>query len=170
MQKSQSLTVQWWARDRVRPEKNNPRIIPEAAVEKVAASIKEFGWRQPIVIDAGGVILAGHTRLLAAERLGLERVPVHVASGLSRAQARAYRLADNRTHEEARWNLEALELELKELGATGFDLSLTGFDPIELPGEPPQFGAVAENEVKPLDRMIEVECPNCGHRFERRAK
>ncbi len=111
MPESQSLAVEWWPLDRVHPYEQNPRVIPDAAIEKVATSIRTFGWRQPIVVDDAGVILAGHTRFQAAKRLGLERVPVHVASGLSPEAARAYRLADNRTHDEARWNPEGLGFE-----------------------------------------------------------
>ena len=74
----------------------NPRRIPDAAVEAVAASIRQYGFRQPIVVDAAGVVIVGHTRLLAALKLELPTVPVHVAD-LTPAQARAYRLADNKT-------------------------------------------------------------------------
>jgi ParB-like chromosome segregation protein Spo0J len=80
--------------DSVRPYENNPRLN-DAAVDAVAASIKEFGFRQLIVVDEGGVIIVGHTRYKAALKLGLAEVPVHVAAGLSPAQAKAYRLADN---------------------------------------------------------------------------
>jgi ParB-like chromosome segregation protein Spo0J len=90
---SQSLTIEWWTLDRVRPYEHNPRVIPEAAIDKVAASINAFGWRQPLVVD-DGVLLAGHTRLQATMRLGLARVPIQ---GLSPEAARAFRLADNRT-------------------------------------------------------------------------
>jgi hypothetical protein len=110
--------------------------------------INAFGWRQPIVVDDDGVILAGHARFQAAMRLGLERVPVHVASGLGFEAARAYRLTDNRTHEEARWHPDMLNLELHELGATGFDLALTGFDPIEMSGEQTGFTPVGETKLK----------------------
>ncbi len=141
MPDSQSLAIEWWPLDRVRPYEQNPRVISEAAVDKVAASIKTFGWRQPIVIDEAGVIIAGHTRFQAAKGLGLECVPVHVASGLSPEAARAYRLADNRTHDEARWNTEGVGFEFAQLAAAGFDLALTGFDegelPVQFPGEQP---------------------------------
>jgi ParB-like chromosome segregation protein Spo0J len=80
----------------IRPYENNPRLN-DAAVDAVAASIREFGFRQPIVVDEDGVIIVGHTRFKAALKLGLETVPVHVAVGLSPAQAKAYRLADNQT-------------------------------------------------------------------------
>jgi ParB-like chromosome segregation protein Spo0J len=90
MPQSQTLKIESWSLDRIRPYEQNPRMIPDAAIAKVAASITAFGWRQLIVVDDDGVILAGHTRYQAAMRLGLERVPVHVASGLSLEAARAY--------------------------------------------------------------------------------
>jgi hypothetical protein len=80
----------------IRPYENNPRLN-EAAIDAVAASIKEFGFRQPIVADEEGVIIVGHTRYFAALKLGMTEVPVHVAVGLTPAQARAYRIADNQT-------------------------------------------------------------------------
>jgi ParB-like nuclease domain len=95
-------------------------------------SIKEFGWRQPIVVDREGVIVCGHTRLLAATKLGLDQVPVHVAENLSPAQVRAYRLMDNRSHEEAEWDMELLAPELEELRSFDMDLKLTGFNPHEI--------------------------------------
>lgn len=116
------------------------RVIPyarnsrrnEAAIAKVAASIKEYGFRQPIVVDEEMVIIAGHTRLQAAQQLGLTKVPVHTATGLTATQVKAYRLADNRTAQEAEWDDELLGLELGELAEQGFDLDLTGFDGDEL--------------------------------------
>src|ERR1700719_2000329 len=94
--------------DRPIPYAKNPRKIPQSAIDKVASSIKEFGWRQPIVVDAKGVVVVGHSRLLAARKLGVLEVPVHVAADLSEAQCRAYRIADNRAGEEARWDDELL--------------------------------------------------------------
>src|SRR5438552_2403112 len=117
--------------ERIIPYARNPRKNDEA-VAKVAASIKEFGWRQPIVVDEKMVVVAGHTRLLAARQLELESVPVHIAVGLSDAQIKAYRLADNRTHEDSEWDEELLGLELGELQDSNFDLKLTGFDQEEL--------------------------------------
>jgi DNA modification methylase len=117
--------------DQVHPYQGNPRRNKDA-VAKVAASIREFGFRQPIVVDADGVVIAGHTRLLAARELGLDSVPVHVAQGLTPAQVRAYRLADNRTNEEASWDEALLAEELRALEAVGFDLKLTAFEPVEL--------------------------------------
>ncbi len=125
------MQVQEIAIERVIPYARNPRRN-EAAVAKVAASIAEFGWRQPIVVDRNMVIVAGHTRLLAARRLGLETVPVHVAEGLTPAQARAYRLMDNRSAQDAAWDEELLALELKDLRIEDLDLALTGFDEDEI--------------------------------------
>ena len=116
---------------RVVPYARNPRRN-DMAVAKVAASIKEYGFRQPIVVDEEMVIIAGHTRLQAAQSLGLKKVPVHVATGLSQAQIKAYRLADNRTHEDAEWDEELLAIELGELNELGFDLDLTGFEALIL--------------------------------------
>lgn len=126
------MEIAWWPTAKPIPYARNARVCPEAAVAKVAASIAEFGWRQPIVVDEGGVILAGHTRLLAAQRLGLERVPIHVASGLTAAQAKAFRLMDNRSNQETSWDLELLPLELEELLALEIDPALTGFSSEEI--------------------------------------
>ena len=93
----------------------------------MADSIKEFGFRIPIVVDSNHVIICGHTRLLAAKKLGLVTVPVHVAVDLTPEQAKAYRIADNKTSEIAEWNFELLPIEIKELQDANFDLSLLGF-------------------------------------------
>src|SRR5713226_4430470 len=98
----------------IRPYENNPRVN-DAAVDAVAASLKAFGFRQPLVVDEQGVIIVGHTRYKAALKLGLKEVPVHVAVGLSPAQARAYRIADNQTATLSTWDNDKLPLELLEL-------------------------------------------------------
>ena len=115
----------------LRPYERNPRNN-DAAVDAVAASIKEFGWRQPIVVDADGVIICGHTRFKAALKLGLSEVPVHVATDLTPQQVRAYRLADNKLAELAEWNMELLPIELSELQTMDFNMELIGFDADEL--------------------------------------
>lgn len=136
--------------DTVTPFGNNPRQITPDAISKVAKSIDLYGFRSPIIVDDDRVILAGHTRLLAAQKLGLSEVPVHVASGLSKSKKRAYRLADNRAAEESRWDFPMLTEELGELMDEGFDLSDTLFDPSELanlfPDEPIE-GLTDEDEV-----------------------
>src|SRR5579864_8696642 len=109
------LQVHWWPIDRPIPYARNSRKIPERAIDKVAASIKEFGWRQSIVVDKEDVIICGHTRLLAAKKLGLTHVPVHVADNLTTAQVKAYRLMDNRAHDETSFDLDLLGPELEDL-------------------------------------------------------
>ena len=117
--------------DQVKPYPGNPRQNDEA-VDAVAASLKEFGFRQPIVVDADGVIIVGHTRYKAAQKLGLAQVPVHVATDLTPAQVKAYRIADNATNEIAEWNYELLPIELSALQEMHFDIGTLGFDEEEL--------------------------------------
>ena len=108
------MKIEMWPIGRVTPYENNPRINDDA-VDAVAASIREFGFRQPIVVDSEGVIIVGHTRYKAAQRLGLDRVPVHVATDLSPAQVKAYRIADNQTASIAEWDYQLLPIELSAL-------------------------------------------------------
>ena len=115
----------------IRPYPGNPRHN-DAAVDAVAASIREFGFRQPLVVDEAGVIIVGHTRYKAALKLGMTEVPVHVAVGLTPAQAKAYRLADNQTAQLSGWDDDKLPIELLALQEMGFDLNLTGFSADEL--------------------------------------
>src|SRR5579862_6197288 len=114
------------------PFARNARKIPQLAIDKVAASIQEFSFRQPIVVDKDGVIVCGHTRWLAAKQLGLEQVPVHVVENLTPAQVRAYRLLDNRSHEETTWDDDLLGLELLDLKGMDIDMDLTGFEMLEI--------------------------------------
>lgn len=99
----------------IRPYERNPRIIPQAAVDAVSKSIAAFGFRQPIVVDGDGVILAGHTRYKAAQQLGLDVVPVVWQTDITEIQARGYRIADNKTAEIAAWDRDALDAEVREL-------------------------------------------------------
>jgi len=115
----------------IKPYEKNPRINDDA-VDAVVASLREFGFRQPIVVDADGVIICGHTRWKAAQKLGLEKVPVHVAKDLTSEQIKAYRIADNQTASLAEWNYDLLPLELADLQAVNYDLGLLGFDAEEL--------------------------------------
>jgi len=123
------MQIESVALNKIIPYIRNPRKN-ENAIEKVASSIQEFGFRQPIVVDSKNVIIAGHTRFEAAKRLGLDVVPIHVADGLTEQQAKAYRIADNRVGQEAEWDYDLLKLELEELD----NPELTGFDEDELNG------------------------------------
>src|SRR5262249_15479251 len=117
--------------DSIRPYENNPRLN-DAGVDAVAASLREYGLAPPIVVDENGVIIVGHTRFKAALQLRMKEVPVHVAVGLTPAQARAYRIADNQTATLSSWDQDKLPLELIELQKLDFDLNLTGFSGDEL--------------------------------------
>lgn len=125
------MKVELVAIDQVIPYARNPRINAHA-IEKVAASIKEFGFRQPIVTDKEMVIVVGHVRYEAAKRLGLKKVPVHVATELKAEQIKAYRITDNRVGEESEWDKALLQLEITELNDAAFDADLLGFNAEEL--------------------------------------
>ncbi|HEY7154735.1 MAG TPA: DNA modification methylase [Gemmataceae bacterium] len=125
------MLVEMRSIDSIRPYENNPRLNDDG-VDAVAVSIREFGFRQPIVVDEQGVIIVGHTRYRAALKLALEMVPVHVAVGLTPAQAKAYRIADNQTATLSAWDDNKLVQELAQLREIDFDLALTGFSSEEL--------------------------------------
>lgn len=150
--------------DRIVPYARNPRKNT-AAVDKVAASLREFGFRQPIVVDSDMTVIAGHTRLLAAKKLGLIEVPVHIAEGLTETQIKAYRIADNRIGAEASWDADLLKLEMTDLHNFGMDVALTGFDAGELEKimydelNPEQFDSYGE------DIETNHECPKCGYKW-----
>lgn len=130
--------------DELTPYENNPRVN-EGAVEAVAESLKKFGWKQPLVVDRSGVIIVGHTRLKAAERLGWETAPVVIAEDLTEEEARAYRLADNKTAELADWNFQLLDEELA--GINEIDMAAFGFDLTE-PEDPED---IEEDDFNPDD-------------------
>lgn len=125
-------TVEHWPLDRLRPYDRNARTHSDGQVAQIAASIVEFGWTNPVLADGQGVVIAGHGRLAAAQRLGLDTVPVLVLDHLTEAQRRAYVLADNKLALNAGWDEELLAAELRALNGDGFDLGLTGFSDEEL--------------------------------------
>ena len=114
------------------PYARNARTHSDAQVAQIAASITEWGWTTPVLVDETGSIIAGHGRVMAARKLGLEDVPVMVASGWSEAQKKAYVLADNQLALNAGWDIDLLKIEIGDLDAEGFNLDLIGFDQIEL--------------------------------------
>lgn len=120
------MKIQQLSPDVLRPYPGNPRRRDDATLDAIARALTEFGWRQPIVVDRDLVVVVGHGRLAAAQRLGLTRVPVHVASDLSPAKVRAYRLADNALAERAEWDDEALVAELLGVRDAGLDPLLSG--------------------------------------------
>jgi hypothetical protein len=147
----------------IKPYKNNPRIN-DASVKGVAESIKQFGFKQPIVIDADNIIIAGHTRLKAAKELGLKKVPCVIASDLSPEQIKAYRILDNKLAEKSEWDIELLNLELKELADfdfTEFDIDFN--DSLENDTESKYTNAInippyEKSETKPnLEELYDIE-------------
>lgn len=152
----------------VRPYEDNPRRN-DGAVQAVAASLREFGWKQPIVVDADGTIVVGHTRYKAALALEMTHVPVVVASDLTPEQCAAYRLADNRVGELAEWDSELLAQELD--GLAGFDMEQFGFAPGQsLDGY--DIDSLFEDydgessDTNSEDKPKVVTCPHCGKTFE----
>src|ERR1035437_7565210 len=161
------MKIELWPIDKPIPYARNARKIPQAAIDNVSASLKQFGWRQPIVVDSERVVVAGHVRLLAAKQLGLEKVPVHVATDLTPGQIKAFRLMDNRSHQESGWDMELLAPEMAELQALNIDVSLTGFDAEEISkfldstgsdGKPPE-SFPEYDETIPTEHL----CPKCGY-------
>jgi hypothetical protein len=147
--------IELWTIDRLRPYERNPRTHSEAQVDQIAASMVEFGWTNPVLVDEQGGILAGHGRLLAARKLGLAEVPVIRFEHLSEAQKRAYLIADNQLALQAGWSEELLAQELAWLRDESFDLDLVGFDASELE----RLLALADGEAGSDDADDEVPEP-----------
>jgi ParB-like chromosome segregation protein Spo0J len=174
-----ATTAQWPA-DKVErrsvesliPYARNARTHSDAQIAQVAASIKEWGWTNPVLIDEAGGIIAGHGRVLAARKLKLQEVPCVVASGWSEAQKRAYVLADNQLAINAGWDNALLGGEVNDLHAEGFDISLLGFEPQML--EDLMYGAdFAPGSLDDQGKLDElapkmVTCPHCKASFDAR--
>jgi hypothetical protein len=124
--------VERWEISRLVPYARNSRTHSDEQIGQIAASIKEWGWTTPVLVDEAGSIIAGHGRTLAAQRLKMTEVPVMVAKGWSEAKKRAYIIADNKLALNAGWDNEMLAIEIGELGDHGFDLELTGFTDEEI--------------------------------------
>lgn len=140
--------------DKLKPYERNARTHSDAQVEKIAKSIKEFGFINPVLIDGNFGIIAGHGRVLGAKKLGMTEVPCIFVEDLTKAQKKAYILADNKLALDAGWDDEILKVELNELKDMNFDLSLTGFDDIEINGlEEPQ--EIVEDEAPEVDEDSE---------------
>jgi len=147
--------IEMWPLDRLRPYERNARTHSPEQVAQIVASIQEFGFTNPLLVDGSDGILAGHGRLAAAKDLGLAEVPVIVLDHLSAAQRRAYILADNQLALNAGWDMEMLSLELSELGDLGFDLSLLGFDDDQLAELVPEVKQLPPNEQGNPDEVLQ---------------
>ena len=130
------------------PYARNSRTHSDAQVAQIAASIREWGWTMPILVDEAGNVIAGHGRIMAAQKLGLVDVPCMTATGWSEAKRRAYVIADNKLALNSEWDNEALRMEINDLSDDGFDLTLTGFGAEEIAEF--QFDADAETDMPDL--------------------
>lgn len=128
----------------IKEYENNPRFN-DNAIDKVAESIREFGFKVPIIIDKNDVIIAGHTRFKAAQELGLEKVPCIIADDLSTEQVKAFRLADNKVSEYSTWDEDKLYIELMELQTMNFNVESFGFDIKEIPTTPTDWDFEGRN-------------------------
>jgi len=146
----------------LKPYKNNPRKN-DGAVEYVANSIREFGFKVPIIIDTNNEIIAGHTRLKAAQQIGLTEVPVIIADDLTEEQIKAFRLADNKTAEMSVWDYELLDNEMADI--LDIDMSDFGFIDTNLTDE--LIEEYFENDSKQEKEPTMITCPLCGGQFEK---
>jgi hypothetical protein len=156
LSKALPMLIEDWPTTNVRPYPNNPRVLRNAA-EKVAESIKAFGWRQPIVVDADGVIIAGHSRHAAAKLLKLKTVPVHIAKDLTPEQVRALRVADNKTATFSEWDDAKLAEELAEIMEGMGAVTITGFSQSEFDAIEMQARAAMEQFNGPANPPAQQE-------------
>lgn len=147
--------------DELIPYENNPRIN-ENAVDYVANSIKEFGFKNPIIIDKDNVIVAGHTRLKACEKLGIKKVPTIIADDLTEDQIKAFRIADNKVAEFSSWDIDKLNLELEDIE---IDMSDFGISPLEDINIDDFFEDAEEDNEEKEEEIEYITCPHCGEKF-----
>jgi ParB-like chromosome segregation protein Spo0J len=162
------LTFETWPIERCIGYARNPRKN-DHAVDKVAAAIKEFGFRVPIVAKSDGLIVDGHLRLKAAKKLGLTEVPVILADDMTEAQIKAFRLSVNKVAELAEWDMDLLKIEMQDLAGLDFDLGLIGFDADELADLFLDRMAAPETstkEINPDEYSLSHVCPKCGFEFD----
>jgi ParB-like chromosome segregation protein Spo0J len=157
--------------DALIPYANNSRTHDDAQIAQLAASIKEFGFRNPILVDGMGII-AGHGRLMAARKLGLKKIPTIDCSDMTETQKKAYIIADNKLALNSGWDNELLSLEISELDTNGFNLEVLGFNADELSSfiNGVNFDAATEDDQGKLDELEPkwINCPHCGKEFDAR--
>jgi len=161
--------VEHWPIDRLVPYAKNSRTHSEEQIAQIAASIKEWGFTTAVLVDEQGGIIAGHGRVLAARKLGMDTLPVMVAEGWSEPQKRAYIIADNKLALNADWDNELLALELGDLSNLGFDIDLIGFTAGEIAKltfeEKDLYPDSSTKEINPDDYNMGHQCPKCGFEF-----
>ena len=168
----EKLEVAYIATTDLIPYANNPRTHSDQQVAQVAASIQEFGFNNPILIDEHNGIIAGHGRLAAAQKLDLKLVPTIMLEGLTEAQRKAYVIADNKLTENGGWDNDLLAVEIERLAELEIDIDLTGFDAEELQviTQEVSFEPASEDEQGQLDQLDPkwIDCPHCGKEFDMR--
>ena len=165
------IEIQYKATEDLIPYARNSRTHSAEQVAQIAASIREFGWTNPVLIDGENGIIAGHGRVLAAHKLGETQVPTIELSHMSDTQKRAYIIADNKLALNAGWDDEMLALEIDDLKEAGFDLSFTGFSIDDINAlKTPDFDAASEDDQGKLDQLEPkwIACPHCGKEFDAR--
>lgn len=155
------MKIEYKSIDELIPYENNPRIN-ENAVDYVANSIKEFGFKNPIIIDKDNVIVAGHTRLKACEKLGIKKVPTIIADDLTEDQIKAFRIADNKVAEFSSWDIDKLNLELEDIE---IDMSDFGISPLEDINIDDFFEDAEEDNEEKEEEIEYITCPHCGEKF-----
>ncbi len=166
------LQHETWPIDKLIEYARNPRKN-DHAVDRVAAAIREFGFRVPVVAKSDGTVVDGHLRLKAAKKLGLTEVPVVLADDMTDLQIKAFRLSVNKIAELAEWDDELLAIELHELNAADFDMALIGFDASELSSAMNLDSLIEQDapessskEIDPDDYKMGCMCPKCGFEFD----
>ena len=166
------LQHETWPIDKLIEYARNPRKN-DHAVDRVAAAIREFGFRVPVVAKSDGTVVDGHLRLKAAKKLGLTEVPVVLADDMTDLQIKAFRLSVNKMAELAEWDDELLAIELHELNAADFDMALIGFDASELSSAMNLDSLIEQDapessskEIDPDDYKMGCICPKCGFEFD----
>lgn len=165
------IEIQYKATEDLIPYARNSRTHSAEQVAQIAASIREFGWTNPVLIDGENGIIAGHGRVLAAHKLGETQVPTIELSHMSDTQKRAYIIADNKLALNAGWDNDMLALEIDDLKEAGFDLSFTGFTIDDINAlKTPDFDAASEDDQGKLDQLDPkwIACPHCGKEFDAR--
>jgi ParB-like chromosome segregation protein Spo0J len=156
--------------DKLIPYVNNSRTHSDEQIAQIAASIKEFGWTNPILVDGENGIIAGHGRLMAARKLGYTEVPTIELKDLTETQRKAYIIADNRLALNAGWDNEILTIELNDLLADGFALEMLGFDSGEIQSliseEEENYPDSSAKEIDVDDFQMGHQCPKCGFEFD----
>ncbi|UAN43851.1 ParB N-terminal domain-containing protein [Serratia sp. JSRIV001] len=163
VKKQEKLAIVYKSLNSMMVYAKNARTHSTEQVEKIIGSIKKYGWTNPILLDESGQVIAGHGRLLAAEKIGFDPVPTITLLGLTDAEKKAYRLADNKLPLDAGWDNDLLTMELGDLLAEGFDLTLTGFSAEEIDNMlNVDFSPGDEGAQGKLDQLEKKLCPHCG--------